>query len=463
MSPTARVPDRLKRSVQAIGEHPFGAHFAHLLSPATQEDLERRRGHLLALLLVAVVWSIKHVTGLTDGSAQYTVYGLAIALAAIAGGLAPAAVATMAAVLLANVDAPASPSTIGRVTFALEGLGLALLVGGIGRRLRETAARLATADGVNQALTEEVKRARISHDAFEHLGEVASDAAAFVVNAHGLIVEWPRSAVRMYGFTEAQALGSNVSDVLEEPWRPTGVDRLPAAEDDREEPARRVGVHRRSDGTPVHVEFAIRRCGLYGREHFTVAVQDLSRRRETDAFREAAQRAQTALQRAADDTRAQLETLEALTDPAVIVAAGTAGVDDLLDRLRSAVRAEGVALVRVGRTATRVVAAAGLQPVANGKSVAPASGVTGDGRVALVHNDAARVAQVSALQWPPTVSSILVVPVRHSGPVAFRIEVVNERRAPASEWDLALARIVAERLAAAMLFHTPADSADAVA
>jgi hypothetical protein len=61
------------------------------------------------------------------------------------------------------------------------------------------------------------------------------------------------------------------------------------------------------------------------------------------------------------------------------------------------------------------------------------------------------------------VSSILVVPVCQSGPVAFRLEVVNERRAPATEWDLALARIVADRLASAMLLHTPADSADAVA
>jgi hypothetical protein len=43
------------------------------------------------------------------------------------------------------------------------------------------------------------------------------------------------------------------------------------------------------------------------------------------------------------------------------------------------------------------------------------------------------------------------------------MEVVNERRAPATEWDLALARIVADRLASARLLHTPVDSADAVA
>jgi hypothetical protein len=43
------------------------------------------------------------------------------------------------------------------------------------------------------------------------------------------------------------------------------------------------------------------------------------------------------------------------------------------------------------------------------------------------------------------------------------MEVVNQRRASASEWDLALARVVADRLASAMLLRTRTDSADAVA
>jgi hypothetical protein len=317
----------------------------------------------VALLLVAVVWSAKHVTGLTDGSAQYTVYGLAIALAAIAGGLAPGIVATMTAVLLVNADAPASVLSAGHMTFAIEGLGLAMSAGWIRRRLDQASAQLTSAEHANLALTEEVRQARISHDAFEHL----------------------------------------------------------------------------------------------------VAMENLARRRETEAFKEAELQAQMALQRAADEARAQVETLEALTDPAVSVVAGTDGVDDLLGRLRAALRAEGVALVRVGRASTRVVASAGLQPAASGKPGGPMSAGIGEGRIALVHNDAARVAQVSAVQWPPTVSSILVVPVRSSGPVAFRMEVVNERRAPATEWDLALARIVADRLASARVLHAPVDSADAVA
>ena len=48
---------------------------------------------------------------------------------------------------------------------------------------------------------------------------------------------------------------------------------------------------------------------------------------------------------------------------------------------------------------------------------------------------------------------MVVVPVRRAS-AAFRMEVVNERRAPATEWDLALARVVADRLASAMLLRT---------
>jgi hypothetical protein len=57
----------------------------------------------------------------------------------------------------------------------------------------------------------------------------------------------------------------------------------------------------------------------------------------------------------------------------------------------------------------------------------------------------------------------MVVPVCHIGQAGFRIEVVNERRAQATEWDLALARIVADRLAQAIALQVRADSGNAVA
>jgi hypothetical protein len=211
----------------------------------------------------------------------------------------------------------------------------------------------------------------------------------------------------------------------------------------------------------VHVEFQVKPCSRDA-EHVTIAVHDLSRRREAVAFRDAAIRAQAALQQAVDVTQGQLEMLELLTDPSVSVSAGSGAINELLERLRSTVGAGGVALVQVGRMASRLVAAAGLRPGEGVGTGVAAGGMGTDNRVAMIHNDPARVAQVSALKWSPTVSSILVVPVCQSGSVAFRLELVNERRAPASEWDLALARIVADRLAYAMLLRGR-DSEGAVA
>jgi PAS domain S-box-containing protein len=360
--------------------------------------------------------------------------------------------ATLAAILLADVDGTSGPISTAGMLFALEGFLVAAFVGTATRRFRETAARLEEAVALGSGLSRQVHRGRIAADAFEHLEEIASDAAVFTISAQGLIVEWPASAARMYGSTAEQMLGSNFTNVFGEAQLTSSPHVL--AGDSRS------AVHRRRDGTAVPVEFQVRQCP-HDVEHFTVAVHDLSRRRESDAFREAAVRAQSALQRAADTAQSRLETLEALTDPSVSTIAGPAVIDELISRLRSAVRAEGVALVGVGRTSSRVIAAAGLRPAVAVGSMAPATGGA-DGRIAIVHNDASRVAQVSALVWPPTVSSILVVPVCVSGAAVVRLEIVNEWGARATEWELALARVVADRVASAMLRRTT-DSAGAVA
>jgi PAS domain S-box-containing protein len=285
------------------------------------------------------------------------------------------------------------------------------------------------------------------------------DAAVFVVNPQGLIVEWSRSAERMYGYSAEQIVGSSLAAMIADPGATTSLQDLVMASGDPE--ARRSSVHRRSDGTVVHVEFEVKPAGTA--EHFTVAVHDLSRRHEIDAFREAALGAQSALQEAADKARRQVEILEALTDPSVNPVAGLPAVAELLERLRSSLRADGVAFVEVGRMGTRIISGAGLRAAQVRAAGGTAGSAPADGRVALVHNDAARVAQVSALTWPSAVSSIMVVPVGQAGQAVFRIEVINERRAPATEWDLALARIVADRFAQVNTQQLAADSSDAVA
>jgi hypothetical protein len=61
------------------------------------------------------------------------------------------------------------------------------------------------------------------------------------------------------------------------------------------------------------------------------------------------------------------------------------------------------------------------------------------------------------------VSSIMVVPVCKTPETAVRVEVVNERPAPANEWTVALARIVAERLSQVIARQPAESAADALA
>lgn len=462
MNPRAHLADRLRRWSAFPAYRVGSAWMGRLLSPPTPQEHERRRAHLFALLLVAIVATAKDVSGLTDCSASYTVYMLAIGVSALVGGFAPACVAMMASVLLVGVHAQPALGSAGRMVFALEGLGVAALVAVVRSRVLRADAQIAALEAVNDELSGQARRGQIMHQTLQHLETMTPDAAVFLVSVQGLIVEWSQSAERMYGYPAERIVGSSVATLFSDAVATIDVQSLLAARPlaDR---ARRPGVHRRADGTRVHVEFEVRPCRPLFSELFTVAVHDVSRQRESEAVREAALRAQVALQKAADDAQGQLAALESLTDPSVNPVAGAAAMGELLERLRSSVRADGVALVQLGVTRARVVSGAGLRPAHVGGPGAAASSGAADGRVALVHNDAARVVQVSAVTWSPTVSSIMVVPVCHTGQAGFRIEVVNERRAPATEWDLALARIVADRLAQAVARRIPADSGNAVA
>ena len=182
------------------------------------------------------------------------------------------------------------------------------------------------------------------------------------------------------------------------------------------------------------------------RRGYEQAADHVARTREWDQHREADAIAQAALQEAADETRRQLAALESLTDPALNPMEGPDAVSELLERLRVMTRADGAALVRPGATLPGVVAARGLTPAARPRRAEAVR--LSPGRVALVHNDPARVDQLSGVAWSGRVASLLVVPVMHDGQVRSAIEVVSERPRQIDDWDVALARIVADRLAA---------------
>jgi GAF domain len=164
------------------------------------------------------------------------------------------------------------------------------------------------------------------------------------------------------------------------------------------------------------------------------------------AYRDQATEAQAALQQAVEEARRQLAAIEALTDPSLDPHAGPAGVREVLERLRTTIGADGVAHVDTGDLPARLLAAVGLQPQRSSLGPVDSSALIA-GRVALIHNDPTRIEQVSGVKWPRSVQSLMIVPVIHKGRVWSAVEIATEHPKPATDLDVALARIVADRLA----------------
>ena len=165
----------------------------------------------------------------------------------------------------------------------------------------------------------------------------------------------------------------------------------------------------------------------------------------------------------ADVARQQLTTLQSVTDPALNTLDGDDLVTSLLDRMCVALGADGVAVYCFEGLGGRIFSAnSGISPLGRNKSRQPAFSDYKNGRTALIHNDAGRVVDTSLCVWPDDVTSLIAVPVLHTGRLQLVVEVANYRARRSTEWELALIQVVAER-AAGLLRHDAYIATDAVA
>ncbi len=423
---------------------PYGPLAVRMFAVRSPQERRQRAAHAVALLLVSAAALAGSVTGATLHPVPFTLFPVAIAASAAYGGFAPGVVATLGAILAVGIAGPAPVDLLTRVLMGAEGVMVAVVVSMIRSRLIEAEGRLEVAGATVADLRIRDRHGRLLDAALQHLEDTATEMAVAVLNDRGVITEWRSSAERLYGHSAADIVGTPVAALFEGDWN--GMMRA-AAETGS---LRQSAVHRRRDGTRVHVELELRPLPEADAHGFTLAVKDLAQRLEWNDYRDAATRAQAALQQAVDDGQQQLAALESLTDPELNPLAGPAMVTELLDRLRAMVGADGAALVTSGPVGAGLVAVSGLQPFGSALGSAEGPPPT-PGRVALVHNDPARVQQLSALRWPADVTSLMVVPVVHNGRVWSALEVVSERSRRASDWDVALARIVADRLAAVVV------------
>ena len=410
------------------------------LSALSPHERERLAAHAFALLMVAMIGILKAVSGLTGHSVPFTLYTIAVGAAAARGGAVAAVVAGLASMVAAPLGAPAPVDAAARALFAIEALGLTAVVCWVRSRLRTAERRAASAQITIARLQTRNAQGRLLDAGLRHVEDTTRDTALIALDAAGVIVEWRSSAERLFGYSPEHAIGMSASALLPEPERLD--DFLSRAWECGAVSG--SGVSHRCDGGPIDTTFELRRYCDIDMNGYTFTVTDVASRREWDEYRIAAVRVQRALQQAVDEAKEQLAALESVIDPSLSPLEGLAAVEELLERLRTTIGADGAALVQDGRGA-RATAGGGLQPLAPASVRRESRGLSVS-RVTLVHNDRERVAHTAAIEWPGEVSSLMVVPVAVHGEAGSRIEVVSARPKRATDWDVALARIAADRL-----------------
>jgi PAS domain S-box-containing protein len=320
------------------------------------------------------------------------------------------------------------------VLFCIEGLLIAAIVIRFTSALQSQRRQTAEADRQVLELRSAQRQGRLIDTALNRLDERSSDDVIVVLDHEGRIVDWRTGATKLYGQNRDQMLGRSASTLFAEP---ADAEFTRLLSDAREGVAHSLGPHRGVDGSLFLADVEIRPFSRGGSEGFTMLVRDL-RRAQADAN----------LRSEADAAHRQLAALQQVTDPSLNTLGSADLVTTLLDRLRHAIAAEGVALINTGRFRRRVFCASGgLQCERGGQESQAALPGDRPGRALIIHNDPAGVSQLSALRWPETVSSLIAVPVVCAGSPRAVVEVASTKSRQSTEWEIALVQVVAARIA----------------
>jgi PAS domain S-box-containing protein len=408
-------------------------------------EWKRLGTHALALALVALATVAKFLVGATDPGASFLLSNAVVAASASVGGLSAGAVAGLAALLVARITSPVSPTT--SVLFAVEALLISLVVGRMSAASREHRQVLEADEGRIRELLAVERHGRAIETAFSRLEAVSDDFVIVMLDHQGRIASWREGAARLYGSGPDGVVGTSAAALYSPALTDDEFTKL-LADARRGAVAERSGRHRRADGTPFDADVAIRQLPEHGVQGFTMLIRDRTREQEWRAFAAATADSQTALRQEADAAQRQLAALQSVTDPSLNASPEAHLVTALLDRLREAVAADGVALVQVDASRPRVFpASGGLQPRLEADRPHANASSLSDGRIQLIQNDPSRVAEMSVMGWPDAVSSLITVPVVHGGRLQGAIEVVDLRGRRSTEWEIALIQVVAARTA----------------
>ncbi|HWA60616.1 MAG TPA: PAS domain S-box protein [Caulobacteraceae bacterium] len=231
-------------------------------------------GCALAVVVVALAWAL-HVSPIqTLETHPGLLYVCAVVGAATVGGVGPGLLATILAVAVDQFGpspGPAAPmDTASAVLFAMVGVALSAL----GEwRLRSSLG----VSSLNAALKQ--REANLAS-----ILETVPDAM-IVIDERGVMQSFSLAAERLFGWTAAEAVGQNVSNLMPSPYREAHdsyLQRYLATGERRIIGIGRVVVGQRRDGSTFPMELAVGEVLGGSRRFFTGFVRDLTERQQTE-------------------------------------------------------------------------------------------------------------------------------------------------------------------------------------
>src|SRR6266700_6813533 len=231
----------------------------------------------IALLAVAVAWLARILLFPVAGAeAPYLLFVPAVLVAAAFGGLGPGLLATALAPVLGLLVSMAGESLstaeiLNAIIFALIGAGIAW--GGEQLPRSRIQATASTADAL----------AREAH--LQSILDTVPDAM-IVIDEGCVIQSFSSAGERLFGYTPAEVLGTNVKRLMPSPYRESHdgyIDRYLKTGERRIIGVGRVVVGERKDGSTFPMELAVGEMRSSNQRFFTGFIRDLTERQQTEA------------------------------------------------------------------------------------------------------------------------------------------------------------------------------------
>jgi two-component system sensor kinase FixL len=230
-------------------------------------------GYALALASVATVYSARLLLqGVLGDTATFIVFIPVILVTAIAGGMGPGllalALSLAGAIYIAGTDGAVGLQV---AIFALVGAAIIWM----GEMLHHARRALDRA--------ETVLKSREAH--LRSILDTVPDATV-VIDNEGRITSFSAAAVRQFGYSEAEIVGSNVHVLMPEPYHHEHdgyIQRYISTGEKRIIGVDRVVVGRRRDGSTFPMKLSVGEVQSVTGRYFTGFIRDLTERQESEA------------------------------------------------------------------------------------------------------------------------------------------------------------------------------------